>query len=157
MELRGDDGVLDEELEGDDFEGVLVGGFEDDRAGGSGSLDCEPALSADTPTVAGFEALETVLRHRCNEVVAESAGGFEEGLVDDAADGVYAVVVRAGIAAAVAVEAGVGFPGSPPQVARGWPRTLRAGAFMGSTVGISSLFVLSIPLYASSAVRAKRE
>ena len=56
VELVGDDGVLDEELEGDDLEGVLVGGFEDDGAGGSGLLYLEPARGADAPAIAGFEA-----------------------------------------------------------------------------------------------------
>ena len=67
---------------------------------------CEPAGGADAPAVAGFEAGETVLRHRGEEIVAEGLGGCEEGRVDDAADGVDAVVVGAGVAAAVAVEAG---------------------------------------------------
>jgi len=131
VELRGDDGVLDEKFEGDDFEGVLVGGFEDDRAGGTGSLDCEPTLSADTPAVAGFEALESILRHRCNEVVAESAGGFEEGLVDDAADGVDAVVVRAGVATAVAVEAGCRVSGLAATGGEGLAENIASGCFYG--------------------------
>jgi len=108
VEFGRDDGVLDEELEGDDFEGVLVGGFEEDGAGGSCLLDCEPARGADAPTVAGFEAGEAVLRHGGGEVVAEGFGGGKERGVDDAADGVDAVVVGAGVAAAVAVEAGHG-------------------------------------------------
>jgi hypothetical protein len=108
VELGGDDGVLDEEFERDDFESVLVGGFEDDRAGGSGALDCEPTLSADTPAVTGFEAVEAVLRHGSGEVVAEGFGDGQERGVDDAANGVHAWVVGAGVAAAVAVEAGRG-------------------------------------------------
>ena len=39
VELAGDDGVLDQKLERNDLEGVFVGGFEDDRASGSGLLD----------------------------------------------------------------------------------------------------------------------
>ena len=106
MKLAGDDGVLDEELEGDDLEGVLVGGFEDDGAGCSGLLDLQPAGGADAPAVAGFEAGEAVLGHGGGEIVAEGFGGGEEGRIDDAADGVDAVVVGAGLAAAGAVEAG---------------------------------------------------
>ena len=71
-------------------------------------MDLEPAGSADAPAVAGLEALETELRHGCAEVVAESFGGGEEWGVDDAADGVDAEVVGAGLAAAGAVEAGHG-------------------------------------------------
>jgi hypothetical protein len=108
VELRGDDRVLDEEFEGDDFEGVLVSGFEDDRAGGSGSLDGKPTVRADTPAVAGFETVEAVLRHWSGKVVTEGLGGGQERGVDDAADGVDAVIVRAGVATAVAVEAGRG-------------------------------------------------
>lgn len=108
MNFVGDDGELDEEFEGDDFEGVFVGGFEEDGAGGSGLLDLEPAGGADAPAVAGFEAGEAVLGHGGGEVVAEGFGGGEERGVDDAADGVDAQVVGAGLAAAGAVEAGHG-------------------------------------------------
>jgi hypothetical protein len=106
VESGGDNGVLDEEVKGDDFESVLVGGFEEDGAGCSGLLDCEPAGGADAPAVSGFEAGESVLRHGSGEIVAEGFGGGEEGGVDDAADGVDAVVIGAGVAASVAVEAG---------------------------------------------------
>jgi len=54
VELAGDDGVLNQELEWHDLEGVFVGGFENDRAGSSGSLDLEPAGGTDAPAVAGF-------------------------------------------------------------------------------------------------------
>jgi hypothetical protein len=108
VKLGGDDRVLDEELEGDDLEGGFVGGFEDDGTGGSGLLNLEPAGGADAPAVAGFEAVEAELRHRGGEVVAESLGGFEERSVYDAADGVDAEVVGAGLAAAGAKEAGHG-------------------------------------------------
>jgi hypothetical protein len=108
VKLGGDNRVLNEELEGNDFEGVLVSGFEDDGAGRAGLLDLKPAGCADTPAVAGFEAGESVLRHWGAEVVAEGFGGFEEGRVDDTADGVDAVVIGASFAAAGAVEAGHG-------------------------------------------------
>jgi hypothetical protein len=106
MKLAGDDGVLNEEFEGNDLEGVLVGSFEDDGAGGSRLLDLEPAGGADTPAISGFEAGEAELWHGCAEVIAESLGGFEKRRVDDAADSVDAVVVGAGLATASAVEAG---------------------------------------------------
>ena len=64
--------ILDQELEGDNLEGGLVGRFQDDGAGGSSLLDLEPAGSADTPAVAGLEAREAVLRHGSAEVVAKS-------------------------------------------------------------------------------------
>jgi hypothetical protein len=108
VELTRDDGVLDQELERNDLEGVFVGGFEDDRAGGSSSLDLEPAGGTDAPAVARLEAGEAELRHGGAEVVAEGLGGFEEWSVDDAADGVDAMVVGASLAAAGTVEAGHG-------------------------------------------------
>ena len=54
------------------LEGVLVGGFEDDGAGGAGLADLEPAGGADAPAVAGFEAGEAEVRHGGGEVVAEA-------------------------------------------------------------------------------------
>ena len=108
MELRGDDGVLEQDIEGDDLQGVLMGGFEDDLAGGSGLLDLQPASGADAPTVAGLEAGKAPVRVRGAEIIAEGLRGGEEGRIDDAADGVLAAVFRAGVAAAVAVEAGEG-------------------------------------------------
>ena len=108
MELAGDDGVLNQKLEGNNFESVFVGGFENDRAGSSGFLDLEPSGSTDAPAIAGFEAGEAELRHGSAEVVAEGLGGRKEWSVDDAADGVYTMIVGAGLAAASAVEAGHG-------------------------------------------------
>jgi len=99
---------LTKDLEGDDLEGGLVGGFEDDGAGCSGLLDLEPASGADAPAVAGAEAGESILRHWCGEIVAELPGDAEEVFGDDTADSVDAEVVRAGITAAVAIEAGDG-------------------------------------------------
>src|SRR5580704_19502719 len=67
-----DYGVLDQQFERDDLEGGLVGGFEDDGAGGSGLLDLEPAGGTDAPAVARFQAVEAELWHGGGEVVAES-------------------------------------------------------------------------------------
>lgn len=106
MKLAGDNRVLDEKLEGNDFEGVLVSGFEDDGAGGSSLLDLKPAGGTDAPAVTGFETGKTELRHRSAEIVAERLGGFEKGSVDDAADGMDAEVVGASFTAAGAVETG---------------------------------------------------
>jgi hypothetical protein len=108
VELGRDDGELDEEFEWDDLEGVFVGGFEDDGAGCSGLLDLQPTGGTDAPAVAWFEAGEAVLGHGGGEIVAEGFAGGEEGRIDDAADGVDAVVFGAGLAAAGAVEAGHG-------------------------------------------------
>ena len=108
MELAGDNRVLDEKFKGNDLQGVLVSGFEDDRAGCTRLLDLEPAGGTDAPAVAGFETGKAKLRHGSAEVVAEGFRGFKEWLVYDAADGVNSVIVGAGFAAAGAVEAGHG-------------------------------------------------
>jgi hypothetical protein len=109
VELAGDDGVLDQQLKRNDLEGVFVGGFEDDRAGGPGLLDLQPASGTDAPAIAWLEAGETELRHGGAEVVAQGLGGFKEWSVDDAADGVDAMVFGARLAAARAVKTRHGF------------------------------------------------
>jgi hypothetical protein len=109
LKLVWDDGVLDQKLEGDDLEGVFVGGFEDDRAGGSGLLDLQPTGGTDAPAIAGLESGESELGHRSAEVVAQSPGGCKKGSVDDAADGVDAVVFGSRFTTAGAVKAGHGF------------------------------------------------
>lgn len=106
MQLVRDDGVLDEQFEGDDLECVLVGSFKDDRARSTRLLHLEPAAGADTPAVSGLEAGKAILRQRRGEVVAEGFGGIEKGLVDDAADGVDSEILWARVAAAGAVKAG---------------------------------------------------
>jgi hypothetical protein len=106
VELAWDHCVLNEKLEGNDFEGVLVGGFEDDRAARASLLDLKPTRSTDAPAVAGLEAGEFILRHGGGEVVAKSLGGCEEGSVNDATNGVHARVVGTCFAATGAVEAG---------------------------------------------------
>jgi hypothetical protein len=109
MKLAGYDSVLDEQLEGNDLEGVLVGGFEDDGACGTSLLNLKPAGGTDTPAISGFETSKAELWHGSAEVVAEGFRGFEEWLVYDAADSVNSVIVGASLAAAGAVEAGHGF------------------------------------------------
>jgi hypothetical protein len=101
-------GVGAKVFEGDEFEGVDVGGFEDDWG-------CEvcfegfgPARDAEAPVVAGFEAWEVVFGDGGGEVVAAAAGELEEFGGHDGADGVEACVIGAGAAVAVAVEAGEG-------------------------------------------------
>ncbi len=108
MKLRWDDRVLNEQLERNDLQGVLVSGFEDDGAGSPGLLHLKPALRTHAPTVARLQTGEAELRHRSAEIVAERLGGGQERRIDDAADGVNAVVFGTGLAAACAIEAGHG-------------------------------------------------
>jgi hypothetical protein len=109
MELGRNDGVLDEELERNDLEGSFVRGFKDDGTGGSRLLDFQPSGSTDAPAIARLEAGKTELRHGSAEVIAESLRGFKKRSIDDAADGVDAVIVGGSLAAASAVEASHGF------------------------------------------------
>jgi hypothetical protein len=106
VELVGNDRVLDQKLEGDDLEGILVRSLEDNRAGGSGLLDLQPARGTDAPAIAGFEAGETELGHGRAEVVAQGLGGGEKRSIDDTADGMDAMILGAGFATACAVETG---------------------------------------------------
>src|ERR1035441_6620545 len=108
VELVRDHGILDEQIEGDDLQRCLVRGFQHNSAGGSGFLHLQPAGGADAPAIAGFEALESVLRLRGGEVVAQRLRCRKKGLVNDTADGVYTEVVGAGFATSAAIEAGHG-------------------------------------------------
>jgi hypothetical protein len=105
VELVWDDGVLDQKLERNDLEGVFVGGFEDDRAGGSSLLDLQPAGGTEAPAIARLKSGETELRHGGAEVVAQSLGGCKKGSVDDAADGVNTMVFGSRLAATGPVKA----------------------------------------------------
>src|SRR5665213_318192 len=107
------DSILQQYLEGHDFEGALVGGFKDHRAGGAGALHLEPARSADAPAVSGAETGEAKMRHRRREVVAELRGHGEKLLRHNAADGVNTEVLRRGVATTVAEKSrnGIGAAG----------------------------------------------
>jgi hypothetical protein len=108
VKFAGDDRELDQQFEGNYLEGVLVGRFEHHRARCSRLLNLKPAGCADAPAIAWLEAGEAVLRHGRREVVAQGLRSREEGLVDDAADGVDAEVIGSSLAAAGAVKAGHG-------------------------------------------------
>src|SRR5665213_3608711 len=108
VELVWNDGVLDQQFEWDNFKSVLMRRFEDDGAGRSRLLHLEPASSADAPAIPRLEAAEAILRHRRRKIVAQRFAGSQKAFVYDAADGVYSKIGRAGVAAAVAEEAGHG-------------------------------------------------
>lgn len=63
MQGLGNDRKLQEDVEGNDLEGSLVGGFENDGARRSGVIDLQPTRSADAPAIAGLQPGETELRH----------------------------------------------------------------------------------------------
>jgi hypothetical protein len=103
-----DHGELQQDVEGDDLERGLVGGFKHDGAGCSCLVNLKPSAGADAPAIALLEPWEAVLRHGCGEIVAQPRRGCEELLCDDAADGVNAEIVGAGVAASIAKKTGDG-------------------------------------------------
>jgi len=108
VQRLGDDGELEQDVEGDDLKRSFVGGFEHDGAGCSGLVNLKPATGADAPAVAFFEPREAVLRHGGGEIVAQARRGCEELLRNDAADSVNAEIVGPGVAASIAKEPGDG-------------------------------------------------
>src|SRR5690242_7605897 len=89
--------------------------LENDLRGGAGVERLLPARRAQAPAVARLEAGEAVLWHRRGEIVA---GGLREGEElggHDDANRVQAVILAAGVAAGVAIEAGQRLGGAGPQ------------------------------------------
>lgn len=108
MKCLGNHRVFQQRFEGHHFERGLVRSFKHDWTRRAGLDYLKPATGADTPAVAGLETGKSILRHGRGEIVAKLRGGGKELLCDDAADGVQAKVLRTGVAAAVAKEAGYG-------------------------------------------------
>jgi len=88
------------------IERALVGGAQHDARRLARLERLGPARRAQAPAVAGLEAGEAELRHRRRQIVAGGFGEFEERGGGDDANRMAAAVIRAGVAAAVAVEAG---------------------------------------------------
>ena len=83
-----------------------MGGGERDRgrdAGGEGFL---PAGGADAPAIAGLQARKIVVGHRSGKIVAGFEAKRQELGGDFDADGVATAILGAGVALAVAEEAG---------------------------------------------------
>lgn len=92
-----------------EFEGGGVGGLEDHGRGATGFESLDPAGDAEAPAVAGLEAGEIVFRGGGGQVVPVVTGELEERAGDHGADHVETVIAGAGMAIAIAVEAGEGF------------------------------------------------
>ena len=73
MRMRLGGGVGAKVFEGDEFEGVDVGGFEDDWGCEVGFEGFGPTRDAEAPVVSGFEAGEVVFGDGGGEVVAAAA------------------------------------------------------------------------------------
>jgi len=106
VELRGNDRVLNQEIEGNNLQSVLVRRLQNYRTGGSSLLHLQPASSAHAPAVARFKAGKAVLRMRCRKIVAERLGRRKKCRVYDAADRVDAEIFRTRFAASGAIEPG---------------------------------------------------
>ncbi len=83
-----------------------MGGGEDDRGGESGGEGFLPAGDAEAPAISGFEAGEAVEGHGGAEIVALGLGEAQKFGGDLGADDVGAAILGAGLAAAIAKEAG---------------------------------------------------
>src|SRR5690349_17106794 len=99
-------GVLLEDFQRDDLERGFVGGGEHNGAGRALEVGLQPADRDHAPPVSRGEAGELPLGVWRDQVVADVELMLEELAGDDRADRVAAGVLRAGGAAAVAVEAG---------------------------------------------------
>lgn len=157
MQLVRDYGVLDQQVKRNNFERVLVGSFEHHGTGCTRTLHLQPAGRADAPTVPWLEAGKAILRHRGREVVAQCLGGLQERLVDDAADGVDAQVVRPCLTASCAIKAGHGSAAASSKrlaenVVAAGVEFGRQGSFIGSHTGLRGL-LLAI-LWIESAIPA---
>jgi len=73
-------------------------------------MGTEPVGGGHTPSIAGYQSRELVLRHRRGQVVTDSPLVFEKPSSDHCADGVAPQILRSGRATPVTVEArdGVG-------------------------------------------------
>lgn len=108
MECLGDHGILQKQLKGNVLERGLMRCFQNHGAACARALCFQPSGGADAPTIARLEAWKTELRHGRGEIVTVPRRRLQKGFIDDAADGMDTGVVRAGIAAAVSIEAGQG-------------------------------------------------
>src|SRR6266704_1188706 len=93
-------------FDGDVFEDVFVGGFEDDLRRHAALVGLDPAQHMQAPAVAGLQALEAHLGARRAEVVAARAAEFEELLRHLDANEVRDALRAVGRAAAVTEESG---------------------------------------------------
>jgi len=104
-----------EVFEGDEFEGMYVGGLEDDGRGFASLESFGPAGDAKAPVITGLESGKVEIRHRSGQVVAHGARKGKESLGHDCAYGVKASILRACATIAIAVKAGEGIGAACPE------------------------------------------
>ena len=107
--IRGDvDGVFLERGERNDLKRPFMGGRQHYVGGRAVLVRPQPVHRGHAPAVAGREPREVVLRHRGDQVVADTALVLEERGRDHRADRVAPPVLRTGTTAPVTVKAGEG-------------------------------------------------
>ena len=107
--IRGDvDGVFLERGERNDVKRPFMGGRQHYVGGRAVLVRPQPVHRGHTPAVAGREPREVVLRHRGDQVVADTTLVLEERGCDHRADRVAPLVLRTGTTAPVTVKAGEG-------------------------------------------------
>ena len=102
------DGVLLERSERNDVKRPLMGGRQHHVGGRAVIVRPQPVQSGHAPAVAGREPGEVVLRHRGDQVIADTTLVLEERGRDHRADRVAPPVLRTGTTAPVTVKAGEG-------------------------------------------------
>ena len=95
--------MLLENFQGNDLQSLLVSGRNDHRAAHAFLNGILPSLCADAPPVAGGQPGETVLRHRCDQVIPLRACELQELLGNKAANGVQTPVISVCIAASIPI------------------------------------------------------
>ncbi len=98
--------MLLERREGNDLQGLLMGGGQHHVRSGAIVMSPQPVRSRHTPPVAGHQPRELVLGHRGGQVVANTALVLQELGGHDRADSVAALVLRPGATATVSIEPG---------------------------------------------------
>jgi hypothetical protein len=95
-----------EVVQGAFFKGSPMGSPQSDPGGTAGFKGFLPPAGTQAPAIARFQAFEAEFRPGGAEVVALGFGEFEEFVGYHGADGVQAKIIRADVAAAIAVKAG---------------------------------------------------
>ncbi len=104
-------------LEGAVLQCTFMGRFQDDLRSPSIDQCFLPAWSTQAPVVPVLQSRESVLGHGGRQVVARGPGELEEGFRDPDADRVGTMVIRSGLTAPRAIEAGHWVDGAWNQVA----------------------------------------
>ena len=100
--------MLAERGEGHEFECPFMGGRQNHVGCRAVRVCSQPVHCGYAPPVAGLEPGEAILRHGCDEVVADATLVFKERGRDHRADCVAPAILGAGAAAPVPIETGEG-------------------------------------------------